>query len=85
MENERLIEKPFKPKLFCSHKCTKISAIIVFTILIVLQSLCLIYLVTISNTAQKLNLYNLNTTNVNMYINKTEKIIDYICDNYIKC
>ena len=53
--------------------------------MITLQSLTLVYLVLISNAAHNLNLYNLNVSNANMYINKTEMIIDFICNNYIKC
>ena len=43
--------------------------------MISLQSLSLIYLILISRAAQNLNLYNLNMSDANMYINKTESII----------
>lgn len=63
----------------------KITIIFFIIIMVLLQSLSLIYLILISKAAQNLNLYNLNVSNANMYINKTESIINYVCDKYIKC
>ena len=85
MEEQRLLNIQnsksgcFNPKYF------KISIFFLITILISLQTVTLVYLIVLGNLAEKLELNTLNISNANLYINKTELIIDYICKNYIKC
>lgn len=83
-EDSLIINNRIKSKKI-DTQCLKITIIFFIIIMILLQSLSLIYLILISKAAQNLNLYNLNVSNANMYINKTESIIDYVCDNYINC
>ena len=56
--------------------------IFLFTIL-VLQAITLNYFIMIGNLLEKFN--NVNINEINIYIDKTKTIIDYVCSNLIKC
>ena len=56
--------------------------IFLFTIL-VLQSITLNYFIMIGNILEKFN--DVNVSEINNYINKTKTIVDYVCNNLIKC
>jgi len=65
----------YKFNIFCLY--------FLILIIISIQSLSLYYFVWISDIFENLN--NINTSDVNSYINKTKLIIDYVCSNMITC
>ena len=77
----------FEINLFVSklHKLNlKIIFIYIFLfVIIVLQGITLNYFITIGNIVSKFN--NINGNEINIYINKTKTIVDYVCSNLIKC
>ena len=85
MEEQRLLNIQNSKSGCFNPKCFKISIFFLITILISLQTVTLVYLIVLGNLAEKLELNTPNISNANLYINKTELIIDYICKNYIKC
>lgn len=54
-------------------------------ILLVLQIFSTAYLILIAKFASDINLFNLNTTDTNEYINKFKSIVDYVCHNMVDC
>ena len=67
-------------------KTKKVNVIICFIVLIFLiQVFCLVYMIILARIANGIDLFNLNTTETNQYINKFKIIIDKICANYISC
>ena len=49
------------------------------------QLLNFLYIRGIIDSIEHLNINDMNITKTINYINKTETIIDYVCNNYIKC
>lgn len=82
--NDMTINRSNKRKIKYKYFCITLN---VLTILLIigLQIVCFLYLYSIINAIEKLNINQINITKSLNYINKTETIIDFICDNYIKC
>lgn len=53
--------------------------------LIIMQSMCFIYIYEISLAAKEIDVYTINQTETREYIKKLENIINYICDNEDIC
>ena len=51
----------------------------------ILTSLCLVYLILLTNKANQININSLDINKENEYIKKLEIIIDYVCGTYIDC
>jgi len=52
-------------------------------IIITLQAITLNYFIMVGNILEQFDDININ--DINIYINKTKTIIDYVCVNLIKC
>lgn len=84
METDKLIEN----KVNNNNKNSNFKFYLLFClfiITIILQTLCLFYLIQFSNTAKKFNIYSYNETEINSYVNKIELIVDYICKKIVQC
>ena len=84
-ENENLLEET-KLDQKVIYKYNKLYIIFLFLFIIsilILQSIMLYYFMSLGPILDQLN--NINTTNVNSYVNKTKVIIDYVCKNMIEC
>lgn len=84
-ENEILLEET-KLDQKVIYKYNKLYIIFLFLFIIsilILQSIMLYYFMRLGPIFDQLN--NINTTNVNSYVNKTKVIIDYVCKNMIEC
>tara|TARA_B100000123_G_scaffold252394_1_gene212693 strand:+ start:1536 stop:1793 length:258 start_codon:yes stop_codon:yes gene_type:complete len=67
-------------------KTKKINILLVFIIIIFLiQVFSLVYMIILVRIANGINLFDINTTSTNEYIDKFKIIIDKICENYITC
>jgi hypothetical protein len=77
--------------LINSEKITIISScnirIIYFILFIIvtLQACCIAYIIILAKIAENINLFDLNTTETNEYIDKFKIIIDSVCATMIKC
>jgi len=84
-ENENLLEET-KLDQKVIYKYNKLYIIFLFLFIIsilILQSIMIYYFIMLGPIFNQLN--NINTTNVNSYVNKTKVIIDYVCKNMIEC
>ena len=52
-------------------------------IILILQAITLNYFIIIGNTLEQFD--NININEINIYVNKTKTILDYVCVNLIKC
>ena len=68
-----------------SSKFYKTMFIILLFATIVFQVVIYLYVSSLVNNIKKLNLNNINISKSENYLNKTENIIDFICENYVKC
>lgn len=67
-------------------KSKKVNLILfLITFLLLLQIFCVVYMIILARIANGIDLFNLNTTETNQYIDKIKIIIDKICANYITC
>ena len=80
-DDDSLIDKKNIKSKICNLNIIFIY-IFLFTIL-VLQAITLNYFIMIGNILEKFN--NVNINEINIYIDKTKTIIDYVCSNLIKC
>jgi hypothetical protein len=88
METDRLIENKvnYNYNNYYNYNNSKIYLLfLLLTISIILQTLCLFYLIQFSNTAEKFNIFSYNETEINSYVNKIELIVDYICKKIVLC
>ena len=82
--NDVTSKKKIKRKKQCKYLCFFFQILTILYIL-GLQIICFLYLNYIIKEIEQLNINNVNITKTINYINKTETIIDFVCDNYIKC
>jgi hypothetical protein len=54
-------------------------------ITIILQSICMAYIIKLTNVARGLDILDVNTTEVRIFKNKIESIIDFICSTENIC
>jgi hypothetical protein len=65
------------------YKLNIICNYIFLLLIIILQAITLHYFMMVSNILEQLD--NININQINIYINKTKTIVDYVCDNLVKC
>jgi hypothetical protein len=81
---EPLLEPIYINKLF--KRKINYSVIFIYFILFIIltmQVFNFIYVYKIATTLEKLN--SLDIDDINVYINKTKYIINYVCENLIEC
>ena len=64
---------------------SNIKIYIFLSVILTLQIFCTTYLILIGKFAQDLDLFNMNTTETNDYIDRFKSIIDYVCHNMVNC
>ena len=81
--------KNVKLSLNRKNKCYNRTCGVLFSLIIIctlgMQAICLFYLISMGEAIKSLKLDGINVTNAEIYINKTEALIDYACSNIIKC
>lgn len=82
--NDMTINRKLKRKKKCKYLFISIDFFIILSLL-VLQVVNFLYIRGIIDSIEQLNINNINITKTINYINKTETIIDFVCNNYLKC
>ena len=83
MESSPLINSDKKQIIIITNNNTKIYVFL--SIIMILQIFCTTYLILIGKFAQDIDLFNMNVTETNDYIDKFKSIIDYVCHNMVDC
>ena len=82
--NDMTINRKKRHKKKCKYLCFIVLIILVLAIL-ALKIICFIYLNYIVLEIENLNTNQVNITRTLNYVDKFETIIDFLCNNYVKC
>ena len=77
--------KAKKRKELSANTKYKICSSFFIFIILILQSVTLLYLITIANMAKNIDISSFNITQQEVYIDKLKIIIDFVCAKYIQC
>ena len=77
--------KTEKRKELSANTKYKICSSLFIFIILILQSVTLLYLITIANMAKNIDISSFNMTQQEVYIDKLKIIIDFVCTKYIQC